>query len=616
MISLRTLSIPKKIVAISMIISASALLLTSGALIGYDLVAARGDLRASTTALAGIVAGNTTAAVSFDDRAAATETLNSLPAEPSIVDACIYTAAGLFAQYVSPGNPPCPARSSSRDRAAGYELVSTPIQLQGKEIGVLELRATLAPVYARLRLEILSITVILLLSALFAWALSTRLHGLVSEPILSLIGTANQVSRQKDYSVRATKQSEDELGTLVDSFNEMLAQIQARETDLRNRTMELARANEDLHVASRMKDEFLATLSHELRTPLTAIYGWVSLLQTGGLDQAKIGKAISVIDRNVKAQTQLVDDLLNMSQIVTGKMTIHMEWTQAGTVVQAAVESIRPAATAKGIDVVMEVADPAELVFADPGRLQQVLWNLLTNAVKFTEKGGEIRVECSRIGRQLQISVSDTGPGIDPEFIPFLFERFTQADPSKTRKHGGLGLGLAIVRHIVESHGGKVMVHNREEGQGSTFIVQLPIPALRPLAAAGPASRPASLKGVRVMLVDDEFDTREMIAEGLEQHGASVVLAASADEALHVLAQQKPDILISDIGMPDMDGYELIKKIRSESSLASQDMPAVALTAYATERDKQHSLQAGYQAHLSKPIAISELVRVIADFAA
>src|SRR6266571_4123025 len=378
MISIRNLSIPKKIVAISMIISASSLLLASGALSTYDFFRTRTDLRASTTTLARIVADNVNAAVSFNDQAAAAETLNALRAESSIIAACIYTDEGLFA-------------------------------------------------------EILSIAGILVFSGLFAFALSARLHKLVSEPILSLARTANEVSRQKDYSIRATKQSEDELGTLVDSFNEMLWQIRAREADLVDRTAALSQANEELQKANRMKDEFLATLSHELRTPLTAIFGWVNMLQSGRLDEAKTKKAINVIDRNLKAQMQLVDDLLNVSRIITGNLKIRPEWIEAGAIIHAAVDSIQPAATARGIRVVVEIANKAEPVFADPERLQQVLWNLLTNAVKFTDKGGEVKIECGRAGTALQIRVSDTGEGIDPEFMPLLFERFTQADSSKKR---------------------------------------------------------------------------------------------------------------------------------------------------------------------------------------
>jgi signal transduction histidine kinase/ActR/RegA family two-component response regulator len=623
MISLRRLSLPRRIVAIAMIISTAALLLASAALIGYDYVTARSDLRSGTTTSARIIADDEVAAVSFNDRPTAMETLNALRAQSSILAACVYSGTALFAQYLKDSaEAPCspePPREMEQSRSM---LVFAPIELKGKQIGTVELRATLEPAYAHLRLEVMTIAAILLVSAIFALLLSARLQRLVSEPILSLTRTANEVSARKDYSIRAVKRTEDELGTLVDAFNAMLAQIQtmlreihAREMDLQDRTAALETANLELQKANKMKDEFLATLSHELRTPLTAIFGWINLLQTGNLDKEKTSKAVDVIDRNVRAQIQLVDDLLNVSQIIAGKMKIHPVWTQAGTIIRTAVDSIQPAASAKGIHVVTEIANPAEPVFADAERIQQVLWNLLTNAIKFSDKGGEVKVECGRVGARLQISVTDTGEGIDPEFIPFLFERFTQADASRTRKHGGLGLGLAIVRHIVESHGGIVMVHSKGKGYGASFIVQLPVPAVKAESAAASQTRTASLKGLKIMLVEDEFDTREMVAESLEQSGATVLLAASGLEALRVLARQTPDVLVSDIGMPEMDGYELMRKIRSELPSTVRTIGAVALTAFATEQDKEKSLQAGYQAYLVKPVTLAELITTVASVA-
>jgi len=310
-----------------------------------------------------------------------------------------------------------------------------------------------------------------------------------------------------------------------------------------------------------------------------------------------------------------VEDLLNVSQIITGKLKIRPQWTDAGTIIRTAVDSLQPAAAAKGVPVVTEIANGAEPVFADGERIQQVLWNLLSNAIKFSERGQEVQVECGRFGAHFQISIRDRGEGIDPEFIPYVFERFTQADASATRKHGGLGLGLAIVRHIVESHGGTVMAYSRGKGQGATFTVQLPVPALQKDSGVPPESATASLKGLKVMLVEDEFDTREMVAVGLEQSGATVLLAASGREALRVLARQTPDVLISDIGMPEMDGYELLEKIRSEYPPNMRSIPAVALTAFATEQERERSFKAGYQVHLAKPVTISELVRTVASIA-
>jgi signal transduction histidine kinase len=495
MISLRNLSIPKKVVAIAMIISAAALLLASTALIGNDYVGARRDLRSNTTTLARIVADEIAAAVSFNDRNAALDTLNALRAEPSITAACIYAGVTLFAQHLKDTEAPrCPTSLTASFESSRSILVSTPIEVKGTQIGTVQLLSTLEPAYTRLRLEILTIAAILLISGVFAFLLSSRLQRLVSDPILSLTGTANEVSQKKDYSIRATKRSEDELGTLVDAFNGMLAQIQtmigeirSREMDLEDRTNELERANEELQRAGKMKDEFLATLSHELRTPLTAIIGWINIMHAGNLDPEKMTKAIDVIDRNARAQMQLVEDLLNVSQIITGKLKIHRQWAPIGNIIRTAVDSIQPAAAAKGIRIVTEVPNAGELIFADTERIQQVLWNLLTNAIKFSARDGVVKIQCSRTEAEYRIGVTDRGDGIDPQFIPFLFERFRQADASTTRRHGGLGLGLAIVRHIVESHGGTVSAQSEGKGQGATFVVQLPIPAaLSPSITAAP----------------------------------------------------------------------------------------------------------------------------------
>jgi signal transduction histidine kinase len=468
MIAFRNLSIPKKIVAIIMVITGSALLLSTGALIAYDFTSARQELRASATVFARIVADNVTAAVSFDDAAAAMETLNSLRAESSIIASCIYTPRGLFAQYVVAGAAPCPEKPPVDANGSSIVLVSTPIELNGKDIGLAQIRATLAPAYAQLRLEVAIIGAILIIAALFAFALSSQLHKLVSEPILSLANAAHEVSRRKDYSIRATKQSEDELGTLVDAFNEMLVQIQQRERDLQERTTQLVQA-------SRMKDEFLATLSHELRTPLNSILGWAVLVQQGELPQEREIAALQAIERNARVQARLIEDLLDVSRIISGKFTLDLSAVVLSHIVDSAIDVVRPAAEAK--QIVIEFGKPAVplRVPGDAARLQQAVWNLLSNAVKFTPQHGCIIVHLDRAETQARISISDNGIGISKEFLPFVFDRFRQADGSSTRKHGGLGLGLAIVRHIVEMHGGSVRAESNGTGNGTTFTIELPL---------------------------------------------------------------------------------------------------------------------------------------------
>lgn len=375
---------------------------------------------------------------------------------------------------------------------------------------------------------------------------------------------------------------------------------------------ELTRANEELEKAGRMKDQFLAVLSHELRTPLTSVYGWLSLLQAGKVDRSKMMHVLEIIERNVKSQSQLVDDLLNVSRIITGNLKISLQWIDPLTVIRAAVDSIRPAALTKEISVLVDPVDEGP-IFADPDRLQQVIWNLLTNAVKFTSRGGEIKVQMNRDGSTFHLSVSDTGEGISSEFLPHVFDRFSQADTSTKRKFGGLGLGLSIVRHIVELHGGKVSADSGGAGQGTTMTINLPIPAIRSEASFGLSKDGStSLGGLKVMVVEDEPDTREMLAVALESYGASVLLAADAAEALNEIIREKPDLLVSDLGLPNMDGYELLSKIRSEFPEDVRNIPAVALSAFANAEHRTRSKLAGYQAHIAKPVALPDLVSILA----
>jgi signal transduction histidine kinase len=468
MISFRNLSIPNKIVAMIMIISGAALLLTSGSLIAYDISAARRDLITSANAFARIVADNANASVSFNDTVPALETLNSLRADPTIIAACIYTPEGLFVQRVIRGAAPCPARPAAGTDESNLILVSAPIELNGKDIGTVQLRATLAPAYKHLRLEIVTIGLISIGAALFAFVLSYRMHKFVSEPILNLANTANDVSRLKDYSIRAVKETEDELGVLVEAFNEMLVQIQKRENDLEERTAELLQA-------SRMKDEFLATLSHELRTPLNSILGWAVLVREGKLPPDREVSALEAIERNARMQARLIEDLLDVSRIISGKLTVDSSVVGLNQIVESAIEVVRPAALAKQIRVEFKKPPEPVRITGDAARLQQVVWNLLSNAVKFTGDRGSVAVALEKSEHHASISVSDDGIGIAPEFLPYVFDRFRQADGSSTRKHGGLGLGLAIVRHIVEMHGGSVSVDSRGKSQGTTFTIKLPL---------------------------------------------------------------------------------------------------------------------------------------------
>jgi signal transduction histidine kinase/DNA-binding response OmpR family regulator len=409
---------------------------------------------------------------------------------------------------------------------------------------------------------------------------------------------------------------------------EVAERKQAEEERARMLVREQA-ARADAERANRTKDEFLATLSHELRTPLTAILGWSRLLRTSKFEGEQLVRALETIERNARSQSQLIDDLLDVSRIITGKLRIDAQPIELVPIVEAAIDSIRPAAEAKSIRFEVALDASAGRVSGDADRMQQVVWNLFSNAVKFTPEGGRIDVRLERAGTHTRISVSDTGAGIDAKFLPFIFDRFRQADGSTTRKHGGLGLGLAIVRHLVELHGGEVSVHSDGVERGSTFSVVLPLLESGanggPRAAAGEAAPAAvaeaggddhdaataasPLGGLCVLVVDDEVDTRDWIAAVLRGNGAAVRSCGSAAEALRLLEAWEPDILVSDIGMPREDGYSLIRKVRRSG--AGSRVPAVALTAYASAEDRARALDAGFQEHLVKPVEPEKLVAAL-----
>lgn len=369
--------------------------------------------------------------------------------------------------------------------------------------------------------------------------------------------------------------------------------------------------------ANRVKDEFLAVLSHELRTPLNPILGWSRLLREGKLDAATTNRALETIERNAQLQTQLIEDLLDVSRILQGKLSLKIGRVSLTATIEAALETVHLAAEAKSIQLQTFCAPEVGPVLGDANRLQQVVWNLLANAVKFTPSGGRVEVHLACVGSQAQIQVSDTGQGIKPEFLPHVFEYFRQADGTTTRVFGGLGLGLAIVRHLVELHGGTVWAESLGEGQGATFWVRLPLTnALSQLspADAEPGGCP-DLQGVQILVVDDEADAREFVCFVLEQHGAQVRAVASASQALSALSQSRPDVLVSDIGMPEMDGYRLMHQVRSLAPEQGGEIPSVALTAYASEADQQRALSAGFQRHVAKPVEPDTLVAVVAGLA-
>ncbi|MBN3911247.1 MAG: response regulator [Nostoc sp. NMS1] len=404
------------------------------------------------------------------------------------------------------------------------------------------------------------------------------------------------------------------IGSVIDITERKTAEAE------RDRLLELEQAaRTEAETANRIKDEFLAVLSHELRSPLNPILGWARLLQTREFQPAEIKKAIATIERNAKLQAQLIEDLLDVSRILQGKLNLKMFPVNLILVIEAGLETVRLAAEAKDIQIQTILDASLGQVLGDFDRLQQVIWNLLSNAVKFTPEEGKINIQLERIDSQAQITVSDTGKGISPEFLPHVFEYFRQADGTTTRRFGGLGLGLAIVRHLIELHGGTIWAESLGEGQGAIFRVRLPLIKkeltpkqqinIDPLNASSTAE---ILTGIQILVVDDDDDTREFHTFVLEQAGARVIAVASAKEALQALAESEPDILLSDIGMPETDGYMLIRQVRALQPKQAKQIPAIALTAYAGEINQQQAIASGFQRHLSKPVEPDELVKAIA----
>jgi signal transduction histidine kinase/CheY-like chemotaxis protein len=444
------------------------------------------------------------------------------------------------------------------------------------------------------------------ITAIVSWGTVFALVQIVPQ-VLHFPGLA-RLNTQLRTEVDERKRIEDALRTSEEKLASLLQSERA--------------ARGEAERANRIKDEFLSTVSHELRTPLNSILGYAQLLQRES-SQANCVEGLSIIERNAKIQAQIIEDLLDMSRIISGKVRLDAKSVDVGQVIEASIATVRHAAEAKAIRI-QTVLDPnAGFVLGDSARLQQVVWNLLTNAVKFTPKGGRVQVALQRINSHLEIRVSDTGEGIKTDFLPFVFDRFRQADPGTTRKHGGLGLGLSIVRNLVELHGGTVEAKSPGEGQGSTFIVRLPIQIVHdekipPSTEDGGKPRMAtsaavSLRGIQILVVDDDADSRQLVKRVLSEYDATVRTAGSVDEALGLLRQSKPQAIISDIGMPEKDGYDLMRAVRSLPDSDGGKLPAIALTALARVEDRKRAMLAGYQAHVAKPVDPEELVAVVAS---
>lgn len=635
MMGFSPLSIRRKLTIITALASGIALLLSSAAFLIYDRTSVERSMARRLNGEAEIVGFNSATAIVFRDPDSAAKMLAALQSDVHVAKAFIYLDGGrLFAQYVRGGGnpasavPPAPASSAPSERFEADELIVTrPILFEGNPVGTLVIYSNVLERAERFRTYALIVAFVSLAALGVALAIGRLAQRSVSEPILELAQAASLIAEQNDFAVRAQSRASDEVGVLVGAFNHMLDGLQRRDEELRKTHAELEARIKEADEANRLKDEFLATLSHELRTPLNAILGWTQLLRIG-LDPEAADRALETISRNALTQSQLVADILDMQRIVGGKLRLNLRALDLAPVIQRAVDTVNPAAEAKEVEIQTLLDSDAGPVLGDEDRLQQIMWNLLTNAVKFTPKGGRVRVGLIKVNSHVEISVEDTGPGLAEEFIPYAFDRFRQADSSSTRRHGGLGLGLAIVRNLVELHGGTVAADNRSVGSGALFVVGLPRMSVRPVPYGQtpearhpsadhevPMAAAPSLHGIRVLVVDDELDSREIICAALARCGADVASVGSAQEALVVLQRDRHDVLVSDIEMPDEDGYSLLRKVRLLPPDQGGLTPAAALTAYASTEDRMRALAAGFQIHVPKPVQPAELAVVVLSLA-
>jgi signal transduction histidine kinase/ActR/RegA family two-component response regulator len=605
------LSIRQKLTAMLMLTSGGVLALASVAFVSWDFYRFRADMRADLVTQAQLVLGNTAAAITFNDPDAAAETLDMLEIHPHMQVACLYLPDGrLFTSRVFRDlSDRCPASVSPGMTIAPNRMVVTEQLSRGRDPGALLLMASdLEGHAARIRTQASAVAAILGAGLLLSFLLASMLQRMVGEPVTALSNTARTIADRGDYSIRATRTTRDEIGVLVDAFNRMLDEIQASQ---RERAELLDREQQ----ANRLKDEFLATLSHELRTPLNAIVGWVHLLRRG-LPEDEVKHALERIDRNAHAQARLVQDLLDVSRITSGKLLLDVRDIDLATVTLNAIDACRPAADARQVTLVTQFSGEFRTM-GDPDRLQQVLWNLITNAVRFTPANGSVTVSLSRTGETDTIEVRDTGPGIEPQFIPFMFEPFRQADAASTRQHGGLGIGLTIVRRLTEMHGGTVTVASEGPGKGATLTVRLPARKVQSLPAAHllPRQRVASLAEATVLVVEDDQDTLELLESALKLAGAKPIGARSVVDALRAADGRTFDAIVSDIAMPGQDGYTLLVLLRDRLGPAMPDV-CIALTAFAGRADREKALSAGFTEHIAKPVNPDIVLQTLQDLLA
>jgi len=604
--------IARKAVILGLAPTICALVIAGIAFILSVYVSVRRDIVNDIAASASMVADSTNLAVSVRDSKTISELAAALRERTSIDRVCVFDGAGEYLGGYARSGEACP-RAIARDVSlrAGQVHQMQDVYIDSRRVGVVHVVGNLDQVYRTVGVQAGVTVLALFVAAAVALLLIGRLQRSIAQPVSELAQTADRVSSTNDYGLRARQTTNDEVGSLVRSFNAMLGAIQRAEGE---RTRLLQRERE----ASRLKDEFLAAVSHELRTPLNAILGWTHILSTTNPPPETLAKGLKTLHRNARTQTRLIEDLIEVSRIATGKLNLKVEVVDLRDVVKQATDSLQGTAAAK--PVALEVTVPSEpaLVSGDRDRLQQVAWNLLSNAIKFTPPEGVVVVTLGASGSEFVLRVRDTGIGISPDFLPFVFERFRQADGSTTREFGGLGLGLSIVHDLVNLHHGTVTASSAGRGLGAEFVVRLRQLVESPTeeSASGPAAAPKAeirLPDVDVLVVDDNEDSLELVATTLAGAGARVRVAHTGAEAIAAWKATRADVLVCDLAMPAMNGFDVLREIRTLDEPSGVRTFAIALTAYASGDYVERARLAGFDAHLAKPFDPAVLLTQIAS---
>jgi signal transduction histidine kinase/ActR/RegA family two-component response regulator len=614
-------SIHRRVVTMALTVSAAAVIVALIGITLFDAQRYRANAREDAASLAGIIAENSAAAIAFDDTAAAEAMLATAELQTDVTRACIYSAegAGLFASYTRDAGAACPDAPPAAP-PDGHQSASRVVAGANDTLGVVYLEADVSGVWPLVWVLAAVGLLMLLIAGAVSFVLAQKLSRQITRPLSELAAHARRIGHEGDFSMAHVRAEQDEVGDLVRAFQGMLGRVREANEGLlheieRRKVIELERELllERERESSRMKDEFVANVSHELRTPLGAILGWIQVMKVTRLDAAMLEKAVDAITRSAEAQAQVIEDLVDVTRIGAGKLQLSIGVIDVRAPVTAAVEVARPTAVER--ELRLETDMPADPIFVkgDASRLQQVVANLLSNAVKFTDAGGCIRIAVRATRDVCDVVVTDDGVGIDPAFLPHIFDRYRQADSSTNRHYQGLGLGLSIVKEVTELHGGTVVAESAGLGKGTTFRVRLPRHASveLPRATAAPAAGGERLDGVEVLVVDDNLDALDILVTALEAVGAEVRTASSGAAAIEAWSDHAPDVLLCDLAMPGMDGFDVLASVRRLDASTERQTPAIAVTAHATADHRRRTAEAGFTAHINKPYRIAELIRTV-----